>query len=189
MNYIRITDTESVYPYSFGKLREDHPNVSFSGKPSAEDLAYFGVFVVNPTPLPSHDARTERVLEVAPVNTGEGKWEQAWEVRPATEEEISIYDLANSPAPDWGTFKTTALNSSTLNSILVEAFSIVPVASSALAPALLRCETGDYKDFEGSWATICGALEVPVDAIQAFVDVAKSCHLPDAFIKTLQLGS
>lgn len=89
------------------------------------------------------------------------------------------------PAPDWATFKATALNSASLNAILIDAYQSVPVAAGALAPALLVAEQGNASDFAASWATICAAVTVPVEVIAGFVAVATSCNLPAEFIEAL----
>lgn len=125
------------------------------------------------------------------------------EIRDLGSELISAWKLANNPKleqwdsyiihsahstppqPDWITFKTTALNSSSLNSILASAYQLVPVAAGSLAPALLLAEQGNITDFSIAWNAICEAVAVSPEAISDFVLVAESCNLPEAFISSL----
>lgn len=89
------------------------------------------------------------------------------------------------PTSDWATFKATALNSSSLNSILSAAYGVVPVAAGALAPALLAAEQGRISDFAASWSAICAAVPVDPQVITGFVGVATDCNLPVDFIAAL----
>ena len=90
------------------------------------------------------------------------------------------------PAPDWALFKRIALGSDSLNAILADAYQAAPVAAGALAPALLRCESGDANDFAASWAAIGRAVAVPAEVVTTFVAVATACHLPEEFVAALQ---
>lgn len=89
------------------------------------------------------------------------------------------------PTPDWATFKSTALNSSSLNSILAAAYGVVPVAAGALPPALLAAEQGRTSDFSASWSAICAAVPVDLQVITGFVGIATDCNLPVDFIAAL----
>lgn len=187
MNHILATRTTTKYPYSFWQLRQDNPNISFPADPSHEDLATYNVFPVQPSAPPEIDQRTQRVEEGPPARRdGSIWWVQTWTVRPATPSEIEAYDAAYVPTPDWGTFKAVAMNSDTLNGILASAYPLRPVAVGALAPSLLRCESGDCADFAGAWGAICAAVEVPQSVIAGFVATAEQCHLPAAFVAALQ---
>jgi hypothetical protein len=90
------------------------------------------------------------------------------------------------PAPDWARFKRISLGSDSLNAILADAYQSAPVAAGALAPALLRCESGDANDFAASWAAIGRAVAVPPEVVATFVAVASDCHLPADFVAALQ---
>jgi hypothetical protein len=70
------------YPYSFGQLRQDHPNVSFPPHPDDELLEKYGSFVVAKVTRPSGDV----VTEGTPVLIG-NQWTQVWEVRDFTDDE------------------------------------------------------------------------------------------------------
>lgn len=178
-----INDEIIAYPATLDALRREFPNCSFPIEPTAEDLAPFNRFFVAPIPAPSCDPRTERT-EHDPTLTDDG-WQQAWTIRPATADEITAYDLAHAPAPDWATFKTTALNSATLNAIVADAFQSAPVAAAALAPALLRAEGNGAGDFAAAWSAICAAVPVPAEVIAGFQQVATACHLPEEFVGAL----
>lgn len=112
---------------------------------------------------------------IASGNPKASVWE-AWEVVPPP-----ILPEAN-----WAQFKDVALNSSTLKSIMLQAYEVSPVAAGALAAALLRAEQGDYADFAASWNTITQAVIVSPEAIAGFVGVAQTCNLPAEFIAAFE---
>lgn len=85
-------------------------------------------------------------------------------------------------APDWNTFKTTAVSSSTLNTFVGDLITVVPVAATALPATLLLIESGNYKDFENTWTAIETATTVPADLITEMTTLAESCNLPEEFI-------
>lgn len=89
------------------------------------------------------------------------------------------------PQPDWATFKTQAIESVALNTILLEAYSSAPVAAGALASALLRAEQGNIADFCSTWAAICAAVPSSLTSIPGFQQVASACNLPLEFINSL----
>ena len=99
MNLINLTT--SAYPASLWQVRQDNPNVSFPAMPSDEDLAPFGYANVHPTPQPTCDHRIERIEEAAPAVDAYGTWQQVWNLRAATAEEIAGYDAQFVAAPDW----------------------------------------------------------------------------------------
>ena len=175
----------NTYPASLYEVRQANPNVSFPANPSDEDLAPFDHANVHPTPQPSYDQRTERVEEVAPEPDADGIYRQQWTTRPATADEITAYDLAHPPAPDWAPFKATALNSTVLNLIVADAFQSAPVAAASLAPALLRVESNGAGDFAAAWSAICAAVPVPAEVIAGFQQVATACNLPEEFVGAL----
>jgi hypothetical protein len=84
--------------------------------------------------------------------------------------------------PDWNTFKTTAVASSSLNVFVGNLISIVPVAATALPATLLLIESGNYKDFENTWTAIKATNTVPADLIAEMTALAQSCNLPEEFI-------
>lgn len=84
--------------------------------------------------------------------------------------------------PDWNTFKTTAVASTTLNTFVGNLMSVAPVAATALPATLLLIETGNYKDFENTWTAIETATTVPSALITEMTALAKSCNLPEEFV-------
>lgn len=93
MTYALIVDgAVAQYPYSFGQLRRDNPQVSFPRAPSDERLADFGVVAVAPAGRPAYDL-TKNIVEGIPVLV-EGVWTQVWEEVDASPEEIAARQLA-----------------------------------------------------------------------------------------------
>jgi len=80
--YIKVTETETVYPYHLHMLVADHPNTGFPSEPSAECLAEFGVYPVAATTPPTGDVVTEAAPKLI-----KGAWAQQWETRSYTGEE------------------------------------------------------------------------------------------------------
>jgi len=64
------------YPYSFGQLRKDNPNVSFPPRPNDVVLETYGSFAVTTASRPNRDVVTEGSPEL--VNE---KWTQVWASR------------------------------------------------------------------------------------------------------------
>lgn len=85
-------------------------------------------------------------------------------------------------APDWNTFKQTAVSSTNLNTFVGNLMSIAPVAATALPATLLLIESGNYQDFENTWTAIENATTVPTDLITEMTALAESCNLPEAFV-------
>ncbi len=78
--YILSTNNQVVaYPYSFYRLMQDNPQISFPKNPSDDLLASYNVFSVQPTDQPMYDHATHSVDEGAPVNIN-GTWTQVWTV-------------------------------------------------------------------------------------------------------------
>ena len=85
-------------------------------------------------------------------------------------------------APDWNTFKTTAVASTNLNTFVGGLITTLPVAATALPATLLLIESGNYKDFENTWTAIENATTVPADLITEMTTLAQSCNLPEEFV-------
>lgn len=92
INYINKPTGE--YPVSEAQIRLAYPNTSFP-IPFQAPEEYALVFQA---PHPSFDAITQHVRELAPVLTGKGHYEQAWEVVPRfteyTDEEGVLHTVA-----------------------------------------------------------------------------------------------
>lgn len=85
--YAKIVDGQVVaFPYTYNQLRADNPGTSFPESMPEERLAEWSVLPVlsgtPPAPEPGHTA-----VETNPVQQEDGRWVQAWEVRPCTPEE------------------------------------------------------------------------------------------------------
>ena len=85
-------------------------------------------------------------------------------------------------APDWTTFKTTALASPGLNTLLGEVLTVAPVVATAFPATFLQLESGKYDDFTVVWNAINAVVEVPTELIAEFTTLASSCNLPQEFI-------
>jgi hypothetical protein len=85
-------------------------------------------------------------------------------------------------APNWNTFKQSAVASVLLNTFVGQLISVAPVAATALPATLLLIESGNYQDFENTWTAIENATTVPEDLIAEFTTLAESCNLPEDFV-------
>jgi len=177
------TDSAPVWPYSLADLRRDNPNVSFSVSPSADDLAPFNVYEVQPD-APAADPRTERVGESYPELV-DGIWQQRWTVRDASPEEIAAYDEANRPPADWDSFKRLALTHPGLNAAMAAALPLAPAAALALPAALMRAEQGATADFAGCWRAVCAAAPMASETVEELVTAAQAANLPAEFVAAL----
>lgn len=160
------TETATLQPYP----RDDDEDVVDL------DPRYL-MLTLHQQPQPEHDPTTHRLESTEAIDLQALTVTRDWQLVPIS---------PPPPTPDWAAFKTVALNSATLNQILVAAYQSCPVAAGALAPALLRAEGNGSGDFAAAWATICAAVPVAPDVIAGFQQVAKSCNLPDAFVEALQ---
>ena len=182
---LRLLPTGPQWPYSVAQFRTDEPHLSISNDPHPGELASYAeleppimVFQVQSTAPPAYDPATHRAEEITPTCVN-GVWQQTWQL-------IELPPPA--PIINWDTFKEQALNSSVLNSILLEAYQTVPVAASALIPALLKVENNQFKDFEISWKSIVTELNISQEIINSFVASAEECNLPQEFINIINAG-
>ena len=83
--------------------------------------------------------------------------------------------------PDWTTFKTTALSSVGLNTLLGEVLIVAPVVGTAFPATFLELKNGKYGDFTIVWNAINSVVEVPTELIAEFTNLAGSCNLPQEF--------
>ena len=78
------------YPYSLGDLHADHPNTSFPDVVSVETLASYDVYMVVET-APDYDPVTQSAtVSGCAFNQTTQEWEQVWEVRSKTAEEMKL---------------------------------------------------------------------------------------------------
>lgn len=180
MNLINTTTFE--YPRSLWQLRQEHPNVSFSANPTDNDLAPFDHANVHPTPKPALDTRTERLNEGDPVQGDDGRWQQTWTTRPATEQEIEAWDNLNASAPDWMTFGIDLITQATVGpwyDQLPKGF------ANGLSLGLKDASNGDPRLFVGIWQRLLAANAIPVEVITAIGELAVIHNLPPVFIGSL----
>lgn len=86
------------YPYSQTDLARENPDTSFpSSLMSPASLAEWNVYPVQYSPTPSFDPRTEKLVELTPINVG-GSWVQQWSVVGLTPEEIQALTNAQADA-------------------------------------------------------------------------------------------
>jgi hypothetical protein len=88
--YAKISNNAvAEYPYNYEKLKRDNPQTSWPRNMSDEDLIGFGVYYVEPYSQPAHDY-TQKCIELAPgFNVEQNRWEQQWQLIPATEAEMA----------------------------------------------------------------------------------------------------
>jgi hypothetical protein len=85
--YLRIKNSEIVYPYSIQQLKLDEYNVSFPNELTEVVLSEFGVYSVQQTPIPNN--YTKNISEGTPQLI-DGTYTQIWNEVDATQEEIDI---------------------------------------------------------------------------------------------------
>lgn len=85
--YLRVKNSEIIYPYSIEQLRRDEKNVSFQNPITNEVLGEWGVYEVSKTPKPTD--YTKNVTEEVPELVN-GIWTQKWVQTDSTEEEINF---------------------------------------------------------------------------------------------------
>jgi hypothetical protein len=85
--YALIVNDEVVkYPYSYGELKKDNPNVSFPKEPNDDLFLDWNVFKIKRTDYPVVDY-TKNVKEETPQKIN-NVWTQVWDVFNASEDEI-----------------------------------------------------------------------------------------------------
>lgn len=88
--YILVKNSSIEYPYGLQRLLIDNPQTSFPGIKDAAILREYGVYLVQQTTKPEVDPKSQKVVEVTPVQVG-GEWRQAWEVQELSPEEKQEY--------------------------------------------------------------------------------------------------
>jgi hypothetical protein len=143
-------------------------------QPFTEELYEDG----NPVIVGDYDAETHKVV-----------WYRAIRQYVIVENHIdeAPYDTGEIVSPsvgiaDWTTFKTTALSSVGLNTLLGEVLTVAPVVGTAFPATFLELENGKYDDFTVVWNAINDVVEVPTELITEFTTLASSCNLPQEFI-------
>lgn len=84
--FVRVDDKDNVlrYPYTFGNIRMDFPNVSFPADVNDESINHLYVYRVQQTERPAYDDTVNTLVDsVELVNE---KWVQKWIVENVNEE-------------------------------------------------------------------------------------------------------
>ena len=179
-------DGSITYPFYKEQLPVTFPQTSFRLPIPDSIAAEFGCLPVAPIDPPEHDARTQRLEEHDPEELPDGTLRQVLTVRPATPEEIAAWDAANQPPPDWATFKSAMLSSTTVNGALVAAMPAAPSAVMALPAALMALSSGgDSGDFRACWLMLRRLDLVPQEVLNEVTAAATACHLPQELIGSL----
>ena len=169
-----------AYPATLDALRQEFPNCSFPIEPTAEDLAPFNRFFVTPVPAPSCDPRTERTEHNATL-TDDG-WQQTWTIRPATDEEIATYDLANAPEPDWMAFGIEL----TTHPGIAELYATIPApVSNGLSIGLNEANKGDPRLFSVLWQQLLTSGAITSELLSDITSMSAEHHLPAEFVNGL----
>ena len=175
-----INDQVIAYQATLDALRQEFPNCSFPIEPTAEDLAPFNRFFVTPIPAPSCDPRTERTEHNATL-TADG-WQQTWTIRPATDEEITVYDLANAPEPDWMSFGIEL----TTHPGIAELYAAIPgPVANGLSIGLNEANKGDPRLFSVLWQQLLTSGAITSELLSDITSIANEYHLPVEFINGL----
>ena len=99
MIYAKVIDrTVEVYPYSFGKLKEDNANTSFPKDffKREDELADFNVVKIVATERPSKKGWV--AVEEAPSFSG-GVWSQNWKLVPKDASDVTMDEVEETAKP------------------------------------------------------------------------------------------
>lgn len=182
MNLINVATLE--YPRNLWQLRQENPNVSFPAEPTDDDLRPFDHAIVHPTAPPACDPRTERAEDsLEPHQADDGTWQQAWVIRPATEDECAAYDAANAPPAQWMEFGIALATTPDVSQLLDALPSAV---ASAVSIGLSDASKGDARLFLGLWRQISSRIDA--DLMSQVMDAAIRFNLPSDFRDGLMAG-
>ena len=76
------------WPISRSFLQSKYPTTSFPKDLEKANLTEFNVVTIKETTKPSHDYKTQKIAEIAPVLI-DGTWTQKWEITSLTTDEIN----------------------------------------------------------------------------------------------------
>lgn len=84
--FVKVDDKDNViqYPYSFGNLRMDFPNISFPEDANEGTINYLGVYRVQQTERPVYDDTVNELIDA--VELVNEKWVQKWIIGNLNEE-------------------------------------------------------------------------------------------------------
>lgn len=180
---IRVLEGSTIWPYSLSQLRADEPSRSFSASPSDAELAFYGVFRVQPQPQPAYDPAEQRVTEAAPALV-DGSWQQAWELVELTDAERETYYRATHP-PRWLEFGAAVQGMSAINTMLAAALEAAPALAMALSVGLGKAADGDSRVFLSAWQAARGQGLVSTGLVEALQLLATAHDLPAEFVAGL----
>ena len=183
MTMIRVTEAETIWPYSLGQLRADEPTKSFSSSPSDWELSVFGVFRVQATAQPETDPAVERVVEGQPVLV-DGQWQQQWEIVELSDAEKDAYYRATHP-PQWQVFGAAVWSMAEVNQLLATALQGAPALAMALPVGLGQAAQGDQATFMHAWQAARGAGLVADELVAGLQMLATQHYLPASFVAGL----
>jgi len=186
-NLVRLKDGAVVWPYSLGQLRLEEPAQSFSWSPSDAELAYYGVYCVEPSDPPIADPAVEKVIQATPIKI-DGKWVQQWELAPLTPEEQAAYHTATHP-PRWLEFGQVVQTEPRINALLGKALVDAPALAMALSVGLGKAADGDSRIFLAAWNSALGLGLINAELITLMQGAAQAHDLPTAFVAGLAGGA
>jgi hypothetical protein len=110
---------------------------------------------------------------------------QAWTVRDATTEEVSAYDLANAPAPNWMAFGVALATSPAIAAL----YAAVPgPVSHGLSIGLSKAGDGDPRLFLSFWAQLLAADVITPEMLEAIGALSQQFNIPQTFVNALTGG-
>ena len=182
---LRLRPDGPQWPYSVAQFRADEPQLSISSDPHPGELASYAdltppilIYQVQPTPQPEHDPAAFRPLEVEPIQSDDGTWQQAWELVPIP---------PAPPVPDWDTFRAGLLTSADVANAMAAARAAGAEPSTTNLPvALEKAQAGRPGEFAACWAVVIAAGGASPEALAALAASAEACHLPADFVAALQ---
>jgi len=173
------------YPYLLNDLKKDNPSKSFSSNPSDIELAYFDVYKVYASNKPNYDYKTQKVIEIEPIQIN-GVWTQQWGIIELTEQEKREIYIANHP-PKWIEFNNALPQE--IDELLIATQNISPRLAMSLAIGLGQAKDGDYSIFLSAWQTLQELGLINLELVNNLQDLAKQFNLPDNFISLLSLNT
>lgn len=128
---------------------------------------------------------TNRIKEVTPGL--EILTKDEWDAIVATIPEPEPFPVFQSPSePDWDNFETIVLQSKEIKEFISYASIQNSLVAATFPAAFFEAKTGKYNSFHIVWNELIKISPVDSIVIQSIIGVAKSCHLPEEFIKIIE---
>jgi hypothetical protein len=187
MTLIRVIDSQTIWPYSLGQLRQDEPQRSFSNSPSDREFSVFGVFRVQGTAQPEIDPATEKAVEVVPALV-DGVWLQQWSVVELSDAEREAYFRAMNP-PRWQAFGQAVWSNPSIGAMLrggLQADQTTPVSMALPVGLGQAAQDQSYDTFinAAQAAYHAGLLAVPL--LTGIATLADQFYLPLEFVARIR---